>query len=256
MYHNGDLTHLSTLLDGEPQVFLTTDILNSQSQGWTPSPIVTINGEDVVEFLTKFAALNSAGTLEPHADWNQLMSSPAQDIQGRFSVYSGGATFYPGDDLVFALGNGTEIGTKIGTVCVVLYDEPNYTGPLPTGRDFYNYFVLGQLPESWNDTLLGTDGTKSGGESGSDDSTTDEMTNTSDVVDTGLSPWVKESSRAYPDNPDFVQPGLSSGGGGIVTGYFLDNSSTAVLSVLSFDMSGVNVGNFSNTTISFINRAT
>ena len=39
------------------------------------------------------------GGLEPHADWNSLFASPAQDIQGTSSIWNGGGTFYPGDTI-------------------------------------------------------------------------------------------------------------------------------------------------------------
>lgn len=87
------------------------DIIESQQEGWQPSPIVSINGEDVVSYLSQFAAPNSAGTLEPNGDWNQLMDTPALDIQGYLPIFSGAATFYPGDALNFTFANGTELDT-------------------------------------------------------------------------------------------------------------------------------------------------
>lgn len=79
------------------------------------------------------------GSLEPHADFNQLMTSPAQDIQSIFSTWGGGATFYPGDQLNFALENGTQVDSQ----WLAVYNYPQSTGPLETGGDFYNFFVLG-----------------------------------------------------------------------------------------------------------------
>jgi hypothetical protein len=131
----------SVSVDGKqlPKIYVTDDIIQSPHQGWQLSAIQSINGENVTDYLTKFAALNSAGTLEPHADWNQLMTSPAMDIQGSVSVFAGAATFYPGDNLTFTFENGTELDYY----WIAIYDNPNPTGPLTTGGDFYNYFVLG-----------------------------------------------------------------------------------------------------------------
>lgn len=228
----------SASIDGRqsPQVYLTDDILGSQQQGWKPSPIVAINGDNTTAFLTKFAALNSVGTLEPHADWNELMTTPPLEIQGYLSVFAGAATFYPGDNLTFTLEN----GTNIDTFWLAIYNNPDPTGPLSTGGDFYNYFVLGLLPASYN-----ASSTPSG-----------LLTNDTTGGNTSLTSWSDESSGAYPDNPDVVQLDLSIAGGGIVTGYFLHDISTGVLSIPSFDQSGWDVGNFSLTVQEFINGAT
>lgn len=212
------------------------DILGSQQQGWKPSPIVAINGENTTAFLTKFAALNSVGTLEPHADWNELMTTPPLEIQGYLSVFAGAATFYPGDNLTFTLEN----GTNIDTFWLAIYNNPDPTGPLSTGGDFYNYFVLGLLPASYNASSM---------PSGL-------LTNDTTGGNTSLTSWSDESSGAYPDNPDVVQLDLSIAGGGIVTGYFLHDISTGVLSIPSFDQSGWDVGNFSLTVQEFVNGAT
>jgi len=88
------------------------DLNQSQYDGnWQPSAISKINGFDVDEFLDEFAAANAIGTLESHADFNQLMKTPAQDIQSLYSIWSGGATFYPGDqagdNVTYLLENGT-----------------------------------------------------------------------------------------------------------------------------------------------------
>lgn len=224
---------LSASKDGKqvPQIWATDDVLESASEGWTPSPITKINGEDVVEYLTKFAAINSQGYLEPHADWNAIMSSPALDIQGQVEVFFGGALLYPGDGLNFTFANGSEIDTY----WLALYSNPDPTGPLTTGGDFYNYFVLGNLPASYVDpnTTVGT------------------------LVDTqqAANNWSNQSYGAYPQVADVFQPDLSIIGGGIVTGYYLKDISTGVLSLPSFEQSGWDIGNFSDTVSRFIQGA-
>ncbi|QDS71990.1 hypothetical protein FKW77_001622 [Venturia effusa] len=247
----------SVSVDGKqaPQIFFTGDIIDSQAQGWTPSPIVQINGQDVIEFLTDFAALQSAGTLEPHADWNQLFASPAQDIQGFTNVFGGGATFYPGDELNFTLANATD--TPIETFWVAFYDIVDCTGPLTTGGDFYNYFVLGLLPDSYNASA--GDCVFDIASSASDASATGSM---SGAIMQGLDPttqttsWANVSSGAYPSNPAIVQPDLSLVGGGILTGYFLNDISTGVLSIPSFAVYGDGADTFASTVAHFISSAT
>jgi hypothetical protein len=62
--------------------YISEDIVHSNGgASFEPSPISTIDGTPVTDYLTQFAALNSVGGLDGHADWNQLMNSPAQNIQ-------------------------------------------------------------------------------------------------------------------------------------------------------------------------------
>ncbi len=99
---------------------------------WKPSAISKISGQDVLDYLKEFATTNAVGTLETHADFNQLMISPAPDIQAIFNTWGGGATFYPGEILTFLLENGTTISTP----WLAVYNSPGETGPLETGGDF------------------------------------------------------------------------------------------------------------------------
>ncbi|KAI9708473.1 MAG: hypothetical protein M1820_003934 [Bogoriella megaspora] len=231
----------SASIDGKkpPQVFFQNDIVASQREGWQPSPIDSINGEPAIEYLTRFAALNSAGNLEPHADWNQLMEAPAIDIQGSFSVFRGGATFYPGRNLNFTFANGTQ---NPPAFWLAIYNNyPNDTGPLTTGGDFYNYFVLGLLPASYNDNLDSNESAEDG------DASTSSASPTS---------FHDASSGAYPNHPDIEQSDLSIEGDGVLTGYFLRDISVAVLSVPTFQQSGYSIANFSQTVTGFIDQAT
>lgn len=116
------------------------DILAAQDYGagFQPSAIQTINGEDVTTYLTQYAAINAIGNVEPHADWNSLMYSPALDIQGYYSIFSGFGSFYPGETISFKLENGTQVGPEN---FIAVYNSPGPTGPLETGGDFYNFFV-------------------------------------------------------------------------------------------------------------------
>jgi hypothetical protein len=112
-----------------PKVYLAVDLDSSNNfANYTPSPIASINGIDTTTYLTGFASSNSYGTLEPHSDWNQLFLSAAQNIQGVYSIFGGGATFYPGDTISFKLENGTEVNDfYLG----VYYDQ-GPVGPLET----------------------------------------------------------------------------------------------------------------------------
>ncbi|KAI9654678.1 MAG: hypothetical protein M1821_005885 [Bathelium mastoideum] len=199
-------------------IHLQDDVTSAGQQSWTPSPIVSINGVDVVDFLTDLALINAVGNLEPNADWNQLMGSPALDIQGLSAIFTGGMTVYPGgDDLNFTFANGSDLQT----IWIAYYTNPYPTGPLTTGGDFYNYF---------NDSASST-------------------------ATQGVISWSNESSGAYPSNPIVVQYDLGITGSGVLTGYYLDDVSTAVLSIPTFLQYGYDVTNFSQTVADFINNA-
>ncbi|KAI0114150.1 hypothetical protein GGR51DRAFT_578351 [Nemania sp. FL0031] len=223
------------------------------------SALQSINGMDVITYLEQFAANNSVGMLEPHADWNQLMLSPALDILGYYDVFSGSATFYPGDTITFTFENGTsQTEDYLG-----VYFSQGPTGPLETGGDFYNFFVLGFYPanfdpygdygDSDNENEDGSGGSISSGASATSTGVSASSTTMSQpAATTTISGW---GNIAYPDVPDVAQPDLGTIGGGYISGYFLRASSIAVLSIPSFDEYGIAVNSFQNTVQEFIQRA-
>lgn len=219
-----------------PEIYIAEDIVQYQ-MGYEIFPIKHINGVDAVEFLERFAALNSVGMLEPHADWNQLMYSPVQNVIYDYTSFSGGATFYEGDWLNYTFANGTTSNTS----WFALYTYPAFTGPLTTGGDFYNYFVLGLDPASYDDVPL----PKHWNETYSKD----ESTSANYTFDKG---WYNITGGEYPP-ADVIQDDLEDTG--YVTGYYLDDISTAVLSLPTFDESGWAVGNFSGAVNRFLQGA-
>lgn len=237
---------------------MVDDLLEVQDSkaGWEPSAINKINGQNVRTYLEEFAALNAIGTLEPHADWNQLMSSPALDIQSLYSVFEGYTTFYPGENITLTFENGTQVGPE---PWLAIYNSQGETGPLATGGDFYNFFVLGFYPASLD---LGTDsddeGSESGGANVEQSQTVGPPTNTSSVGSAASSASASAtpsswSSSAYPSFPDIAQADL--GNTGVLTGYFLEDISTAVLSIPSFLAFGDAVVTFSDTIGVFLKRS-
>lgn len=218
------------------------------STGFTtyePSAIKTINGQDVTLYLDDVAANNSYGTLEKHADWNQLMLAGAMDIQDYFNVFSGDTIIYPGDSITFGFENGTNITQEY----LAFYWSQGPTGPLNGGGDFYNFFVLGWYPASYDpysDNSSGEDDDESSDTSSTSTSSVASTTYfTSAVVSVTTSPtptpsgWGNSQSISwYPDVADIYQPDLELYSGGWITGYFLNSSSTSVLSIPSFDMVG------------------
>lgn len=200
--------------------------------------------------------MNAIGTLEPHADWNQLMSSPAVDIQSLYSIFEGYTTFYPGENITFTFENGTQLGPE---PWVAIYNSQGETGPLATGGDFYNFFVLGFYPASLDGSTESDAEESESEQSGAAESVTVESPTNASSASSGTtstsatptpSSW---NNAAYPDFPDVAQEDL--GNSGVLTGYFLEDISTAVLSIPSFLAFGDAVVTFSDTIGEFLRRS-
>ncbi|KAF2808700.1 uncharacterized protein BDZ99DRAFT_532654 [Mytilinidion resinicola] len=254
---------VSASVDGKqaPEIYLDDDLYRAWAiDGDKASPIAQINGVDVIEYLARFAERNSAGFLEPHADWNAVMDSPALDVQGYLSTFQS-ATLYPGDDtfgdaLNFTLKNGTTIETVWWAFCVDCTD----TGPLTTGGDFYNYFVLGFLPDSYEKgaqwwPIWESEASTPSNDSDSDSYLVDILKTYCALGHTSTPNWCIDSFGAYPNNPVVAQANLSIDGGGIVSGYMLDDVFTAVLSIPSFFQSGDDTLEFRQAILDFIGNA-
>lgn len=219
---------------------MVDDVTDAPTSGgaWEPSAIVKINDHDVTEYLAQLTAMNAIGGLEPHADWNQLMSSPVLDVLGQYSILEGYITFYPGENMTLTLANGTTLGP---VPFYASYNGPENTGPLVTGGDFYNFFVLGFYPALYDPFAFQT--------SEPTPSATDAQTS-SDPTETASAEPTSLGHPAYPDNPVIYQPDLGSSG--VLSGYFLRDISTAVLSIPSFQAFDTAVQTFSATVGKFL----
>ncbi|KAI1351610.1 hypothetical protein F5Y01DRAFT_314578 [Xylaria sp. FL0043] len=258
-----DIVSLS--IDGleTPKVYILDDVVASNSFTlYQPPAIEFINDENVTSYLERFAANQSFGAIEPHTDWNQLMFSFAQDIQGQLNVFRGIAPFYFGDTMTLQFENGTSVTrSNLG-----VYWSQGPTGPLETGGDFYNFFVLGLFPASFDLTAESTVTPPVG-----NDTETTAPVETSLPAPTAVS-W---NSIAYPKIPDVAAPDLGPLGGGFVSGeltfnilmsfelltiysqplgYFINSSSLAVLSIPSFDEFGTVLQTTQQTVNDFILR--
>ncbi|KAL8805674.1 MAG: hypothetical protein Q9182_001818 [Xanthomendoza sp. 2 TL-2023] len=261
---------VSVSTDGiaHPKVFILDDLLEAGDPAieteWEPSAIVTINGVRTTDFLKQFASANSPGTLELHTDWNQLMSNPANDIQGILSPWEGNTPFWPGNNITFGFENGTE---PLELPWVATYTIPDNTPPITSGHDFYKYFVLGDDPvnqavtdnttssqtgDSANSSISETSGIASTATASANPSavpTAPATTNTSDD-EPQVTGW---DYFPYPPNPVTVQPNL--GFGGVVTGYFLNDGVTAVLSIPSFEVNSEAILTFSDSVGEFLQKS-
>ena len=170
------------------------------------------------------------------------MSSSALNISSMFSIFEGYTTFYPGETLTFVFENGTEITNP----WLAIYNSPGDTGPLETGGDFYNFFVLGFYPASYdpNATSSSTDSVPSATSTSSASLSSTTATPTSTA-------W---EDIAYPQHPDVVQPDFT--GSGVLSGYFLHDISVAVLSIPGFLAYDASVQDFTDTVGEFLQKAT
>lgn len=188
------------------------DLYESLYGDYTASPIATINGQPVLEYLRLFAATNSGGYLEPHADWNSLMYSSAADIQGLVNTFTGSSPFYPGDVMSVILKNGT---TADDSAWMAVLNDPNNEGAVASVSEFYDTFVASNSIAS---PAKKSKRKRAAATTAAAQSSAPSATPT---------PW---TSLAYPVDP-FVS---NMGDGGAVTGYLIDDSA-AVLSIPTFD---------------------
>ncbi|KAL8687525.1 MAG: hypothetical protein Q9218_006327 [Villophora microphyllina] len=255
------------ILDVRPFLTILDDLLESGTPSnkaqWTPSAIVSINGVNTEDFLRNFAASNSPGTLEPNADWNQLMSNPANDVQGFFSAWEGSTPFWPGNEITFAFANGT---APLTLTWLATYSVPEDTPKITSGNDLYKVFVLGESPDvDFNSATSAfptatAAATSSGITFPDSTSTATPADDTSAAASSSAAAATAAPAQAtsweyfpYPPNPVTVQPNL--GDGGVITGYFLNDEVTAVLSIPSFDINSEAILSFSATIGDFIQKS-
>jgi Peptidase family S41 len=229
---------------------VTADLLvSAPDYSKLPPAITMINNVDVTKWLSDFATQNSYGTVEPHSDWNQLMASPAGAIQDISSVFEGATTLYPGDTLNFTF-EGGEMSDNVPWWAS--YNGPEDVGPLTTGGDFFNFFVLGHYP------AVSSQGSRLKQRGGSGLGSSHSPTRASvkrapqAVSSPALQGWSSPAGDAYPV-PAIVQTPLDpTGYGGVLTAYFLEDVSTAVLSIPSFYAINEYVDTFSQKVREFI----
>ncbi|EMD87799.1 hypothetical protein COCC4DRAFT_199910 [Bipolaris maydis ATCC 48331] len=227
-----------------PKLYITNDLVKSRDEGWTPSAISKINNVDAVEYVTKLASINAVGGIEPNADWNQVFYTPALAIQGSGGIWDSGVRYYPGDEIELVMENGTDYIDY----WLALWMEPYRTGPLTTGGDLYNYFVLNFLPDSYDTNGSFYNPAYDPGEQ--------PVNTTEPVVEPApQESWKTISNGAYPD-PDVRQLGLSVRTDGVVSGYFLPQVNAATLSIPSFAQYSDSIGDFSGAVSEFISNTT
>jgi hypothetical protein len=149
------------------------------------------------------------------------------------------------------LENGTQVGP---TPWLAVYNYPSETGPLETGGDFYNFFVLGSYPASYNPTS--TDDSSAATSAAATSAAAASSSFPSAAATSSQAPMQTSwGNPAYPDSANISQPDLGTYGGGFISGYFFKDSSIAVLSIPSFQETGVAVNTFSSTIGEFLSAS-
>lgn len=199
-----------------PKIYIPDDLVEAAQNNvtWTPSAVSSINGQDVTEYLTRFAATNAAGTIEPNADWNQLMSNPVGDVMTLLSAFEGSTIFYPGANISFAFENGTTYD-DLPWIAGYTDNVDSGTPALSSGQDLYDYIVRGIVPTdvpaaaASNQSAAATSTLAAAATSSADPSSNDTSTNTptpTPSVSATPSSW---SYAPFPSNPIVAQPNLA-----------------------------------------------
>ena len=181
------------------------------------------------------------------------MSSAAGDVQGMFSAFEGNTNFYPGENITFNFENGSTTGS-LPWIAILGNDIINDPPHLSSGRDLYNYFVFGELPPS-NSTAASSTSVPTSASTSSAALTTTVAAAATTTGSAAATPSNWGYSPFYPDDPVVAQPNLGLVDGGVITGYFLNDGVTAILSIPSFDVTAEAVATFSSTVGDFIARS-
>ncbi|KID62943.1 Peptidase S41 family protein ustP [Metarhizium brunneum] len=138
-YARPDLNFRSISTDGfdMPQIFDAQDLLALENKTYTPSPVATIDGQEVYEFLEKEAMGVPQGHQDPDAKLNLLFDSiPLRAAGGgsaaRFSILE-----IP-DSYTIVHKNGT---LRIVTNSIVTLPDVNLTG-IRSGQEFQKRFEI------------------------------------------------------------------------------------------------------------------
>ncbi|KAL9048538.1 MAG: hypothetical protein Q9162_007667 [Coniocarpon cinnabarinum] len=182
-----------------PQPYVSTDVIGSDGS-FTPSPIQTINGQSAVDFLKRYAELNSGDGLELHADYNALMYTQVMDIQYYTPVFGSTSPFYTGDLLDIEFANGTSMPTmRFQATANFITDTTN----VKNAQDLYNAFVTLPSPDATDDTddSADTNDSSSDGSDSSDEAGDGTGDDTDDTV---------SSVFSYPTATATNDPSLTS----------------------------------------------
>ncbi|KUJ18450.1 uncharacterized protein LY89DRAFT_615243 [Mollisia scopiformis] len=197
---------VSVSFDGisSPKVYSYYDVIASQSSGIVPSALASIEGDEASEYIEKLSQLGALN--DPDASYNSMFFSPAfaAESPGWQGYFAGSGRFswiYPGPNTTITFANGTAF--TVFNKAAVIGDFSGVTD----GNSFYQKFCMGTPTTTVNSTTTSV----------ATPSTTSSATSTAVVSAIGYPLPVVISSDQQ------------------VSGYYLPNSTVAVLSMISFD---------------------
>ena len=210
---------------------------------WQASAIARFNGQEATAFLAQFAAVNSLGYSNPDADWNNLMYSPAQDIQYLNNAWDGSSPFYPGDVYSLVFENGTTVASSYW---LAVLNNPADAVSITSKEDFYDSFVVNSFDFS-NSQRKKRDVSETSTRKPSRKCFNRKRQDAG--ASTTPNTW---NNSAYPSDPVIAEADL--GLEGVLSGYYLRQSLTAVLSIPNFQPG--NVTSFSSAVGDFLKAST
>ena len=171
-----------------------------------------------------------------------------------FTDYITNAHCFLGENITFNFENGSTTGNL---PWLALYSDNIIENPpsLSSGEDLYNYFVLGLAPPSQSTAAASTSVLAAAATSSAAATSTIASSAASTTVPADATPSSWGYLPAYPDDPVVSQPNLGLLNGGVVSGYFLNDEVTAILSIPSFDVTAEAVASFSSTIGEFLRKS-
>ncbi|KAL2146372.1 hypothetical protein VTI28DRAFT_4125 [Corynascus sepedonium] len=131
-----DVRFVSISVDGlsKPKIYLHGDVKSTQD-GYTPSPVSTIDGVPALEYLQK-ASVYAGWSHDPDARFNSLMPSVANDANPNYGTHDPSAPTLK-DTTIVKLKNGTRL--EFANKALV---RANFTS-IASGTDLYNVYGQG-----------------------------------------------------------------------------------------------------------------
>ena len=200
-----------------------------------------------MQWLQQYAANYSSGWLEPNVDYNNLFQSSSNLAGGLGNVLNFNSR-YPGDWFNVTFENTTQLSNQT----LAAYKGNTPVPSITSGEDFFAAFVVEQTtPTGGSVPTAVPTATETGTETGLGARQAAETTPAQPQATGWLG--VNPDLIAYPGTAAVVQPNL--GKGGFLTGYFYPDQSLAVMSLPSFEVTGVNAQTFSASINEFITKA-
>ena len=257
-----------------PEIFVASDIMSFYGQATNttaapPSPIDTINGEDVNSFLEYLSLSNNLQ--DPDALWNNLMYNPAFLTLGGGpggGLFSNLGSIYPDDYTIVTFTNGSNY--TYPNSAIVQEDFTNVTD----GESFYQKFCTGTGSESSgadsssatataaaSTATASTTGASADGfgiadliMQGFDSADSPSSASASAAVSTLAASPTAASTNSYTATPAYPTPVVRHSDN-LIAGYYLDDAAyddVAVLSVPSFVGSDGSVPEFQQVAQTFL----